>query len=86
MTVKRITISVSPEVAARIEMAAGSTRVSAWVTGVIEKHLEDVELERAWEAFYRDVRPSKAAQRWASDVVRKVARSAENRRKGAVPP
>ncbi|MBK8593320.1 MAG: hypothetical protein IPN77_30250 [Sandaracinaceae bacterium] len=36
MTIKRITISVPSEVAARIKKAAGKTPVSAWVTGVIE--------------------------------------------------
>ena len=83
MTIKRITISVPSEVAARIKKAAGKTPVSAWVTDVIEEHLDDAELERAWEEFYRDVSPSKAAQRWASGVVRKVTRPSEPRKKGA---
>ena len=83
MTIKRITISVPSEVAARIKKAAGKTPVSAWVTDVIEEHLDDAELERAWEAFYRDVSPSKGAQRWATGVVQKLKRNSEPRKKGA---
>jgi len=44
MTIRRITISVPDEVARRVKKAAGSASVSAWVTGLIEEHLEEREL------------------------------------------
>jgi len=57
MTIRRITISVPVEVARRVKKAAGTASVSAWVTGLIEEHLEDRELDRLWQEFYRTVRP-----------------------------
>ena len=55
--IKRITISVPSSVAARIKRAAGAMPVSAWLTGIVEEHLEDTDLERLWQEFYRTVRP-----------------------------
>jgi hypothetical protein len=40
--------------ASRIKKAAGAIPVSAWVTDVIEEHLNEVELERQWQAFRQD--------------------------------
>ena len=59
MSIKRITISVPAATASRIKKAAGAIPVSAWVTDVIEEHLNDVELERQWQAFQLEVRPSR---------------------------
>jgi hypothetical protein len=59
MPTKRITISVSATVASRIKKAAGAARVSSWVTDLIEEHLNDAELERQWQEFYRAVLPSR---------------------------
>jgi len=39
MSIKRITISVSEDVASNIKKAAGKTAVSAWVADVITEHL-----------------------------------------------
>jgi hypothetical protein len=80
MSLRRITISVPSSVAARIKKAAGSTSVSAWVTGVIEDHLDDVELERMWDEFYRSVRPRPADARRAEALLRRLSRG---RRKSA---
>jgi hypothetical protein len=74
MSIKRITISVPDSVAARIKKAAGSAAVSAWVTGVIEEHLDDAELEREWERFYRDVAPSAAAERRAESLFKRLTK------------
>jgi hypothetical protein len=49
MSIKRITISVPREVASRIKKAAGRVPVSAWVTDVIEEHLDDAALEKQWQ-------------------------------------
>jgi hypothetical protein len=51
--------------------------VSAWVTEVIEEHLDDAELERHWQAFHADVAPSKRDERKARgllDAMTKAAR------------
>lgn len=55
MSIRRITISVPDAVASRIKRAARSKPVSAWVTGVIEAHLDDAEMDRQWRAFYQDL-------------------------------
>jgi hypothetical protein len=62
MSVRRLTLSVPK----RIEKAAGATPVSAWVTQLIEEHLDDLELERRWREFYRDVAPSREDARRAA--------------------
>jgi hypothetical protein len=72
MAIRRITISVPAEVAARIKKAAGKTPVSAWVTGLIEERLDDSELERLWHAFYRSVRPRSEDVRRADSMFRRL--------------
>jgi len=79
MAIKRITISVPEAVAARIKRAAGAAPVSAWVTGLIEEYLDDAELERKWEAFYREVNPSRKEVRRAETMFRRLTKA--NRRK-----
>jgi hypothetical protein len=74
MSIKRITISVPSEVASRIKKAAGGAPVSAWVTGVIEEHLDDAELERQWQRFYTDVQPRAADVRRATTMLRRMTR------------
>jgi hypothetical protein len=81
MSIRRITISVPEETAARIKKAAGKTPVSAWVTGVIEERLDDAELERLWQEFYRDVRPRAADAKRADAMFRRLTRTP--RRKSA---
>ncbi len=71
MSITRITISVPDEVASRIKQAAGSVPVSTWVTRLIEEHLDDAELDRLWEEFYRDVSPGKQARRRADAIMRR---------------
>jgi hypothetical protein len=77
MTIRRITISVQDSVAKRIKKAAGSKPVSAWVTEVIEEHLDGTELERQWQAFAADVAPRARDERQARgllDAMTKAAR------------
>lgn len=79
MAIKRITISVPSEVAARIKKAAGKTPVSAWVTELVEEHLDDAELERHWESFYRDVAPTPADIRKADAIYKRLMKPARKR-------
>ncbi|HVR19245.1 MAG TPA: hypothetical protein VMS65_06110 [Polyangiaceae bacterium] len=74
MAIRRMTISVPEEVAGRIKRAAGRQPVSSWVTAVIEEKLDDAELERQWEAFYREVGPKRDDVRRADAVVRRLTR------------
>ena len=74
MSIKRITISVPSDLASRIKKAAGRTPVSAWVTEVIEEHLDDAELERQWRSFYTDVQPKAADVRRATSMLRRMTR------------
>jgi hypothetical protein len=55
MSTRRITISVPSKVAARMKKAAGHASVSAWITGLIEERLNDAELERQWNDFYKSI-------------------------------
>lgn len=74
MSIKRIKISVPSDVAARIKKAAGGAAVSAWVSGVIEEHLDDAELKREWERFCRDVAPSAQAERRADALFKRLTK------------
>ena len=65
MSIKRITISVQAGTAARIKKAAGRRPVSAWVTEIVEEHLDSGDLERLWREFYAAVRPQRAEIRRA---------------------
>jgi hypothetical protein len=75
MSIKRITISVPDEVAIRIKKAAGSTPVSAWVTGIVEERLEDRELDRLWKEFYQAVRPQPKDVRRADAIFNRLTKS-----------
>jgi hypothetical protein len=79
MAIRRITLSVPEEVAARIKEAAGSTPVSTWVTDLVEDHLDDDALEREWQAFYRDVHPDRKAVRAAATKLRRLTRAGRGR-------
>jgi hypothetical protein len=80
MAIKRITISVPEDVAARIKKAAGPTPISTWVTDRIEEHLDDTELDRLWTDFYRDVSPTREDTRRAATIFKRVTRSPRGRR------
>lgn len=79
MPIKRITISVPASVAARIKRAAGESSVSAWVTDVIEEHLEDAELEHLWQQYYRDVAPEKQDARQADALFQRLTKARSRR-------
>jgi hypothetical protein len=74
MSIKRITISVPGETAARIKKAAGRMPVSAWVTEVVEERLESGELERLWQEFYKAVRPHRGDIRRADALFDRLTR------------
>jgi len=74
MAIKRITLSVPAELAVRVKRAAGKQPVSAWVTDLIEEHLEDADLERLWDEFYQSVRPRPADVRRAESIFRKLTK------------
>jgi len=80
MQLRRITISVPGEVAARIKKAAGAGSVSAWVTDVIEERLDDVALERLWEEFYRTVRPRREDMRRANAMFKRLTKPSRRKR------
>lgn len=81
MSIKRITISVPHDTAARIKKAAGNMPVSAWVTEIVEERLEDRELERLWQEFYKTVRPRPRDIRRADAMFDRLTR--RHRRKTA---
>ena len=74
MSIARITISVPKATAARIKKAAGAMPVSAWVTELIEDRLEDAELERLWDEFYRSVRPRREDVRRGEAIFRRLTK------------
>jgi hypothetical protein len=79
MAIKRITISVPANVAARIKKAAGKKPVSAWLTELVEEHLDDTELQRQWESFYRDVAPTPADIEKAEAIYKRLMKPARKR-------
>jgi hypothetical protein len=74
MSIKRITISVSDDMARTIKRAAGRAPVSSWVADVITDHLNVAELERQWQLFYEDVNPSRADRRKAEVMLRRLTK------------
>ena len=80
MSIRRITLSVPERVAVRIKHAAGATPVSAWVTQLVEEHLDDLELERRWREFYRDVAPAREDVRRAEAKFKRLVGPARRRR------
>ena len=80
MTIRRITISVPERVAERIKKAAGGKPVSTWVTDLVEEHLDDAELERQWEEFYRDVAPKREDIRRADALFKRLTKPSRRRR------
>jgi len=80
MSIRRITVSVPEEVATRIKKAAGATPVSAWLTDLIEQHLDDAELERQWQAFYRAVSPSRRDIQRAEAMFNRLTKPPRRRR------
>jgi len=72
MAIKRITLSVPEQVAVRLKKAAGRVPISAWVTQIIEQHLQEAELEAAWQAFLRDAAPSRAEARQADAMFQRL--------------
>ena len=79
MSIKRITISVPSDVASRIKKAAGRVPVSAWVTEIIEEHLDDAELERQWQRFHAEVKPKAADVRRASAMLKRLTKRVDKR-------
>jgi hypothetical protein len=80
MSIRRITISLPDDVARRIKKAAADKSVSAWVAGVIEDRLEDEELERLWQDFYRSVRPRREDVRRADALFKRLTKSPRRER------
>lgn len=85
MAIKRITISVPEKLAKKIKKASGDRPVSAWVTKLIEDHLDEREAERIWERFYADVAPTEAEKREAEASVERLMSPARGggQRRGA---
>lgn len=79
MSIRRITISVPEETAARIKKAAKGVPVSTWVTDRIEEHLDERELERLWAEFVRDLAPSAADKRKAAAIHARLMKTAKRR-------
>jgi hypothetical protein len=79
MSTRRITISVPTKVAARMKKAAGGASVSAWVTDLIEEKLDDTELERQWNEFYRRVNPRPEDIRRADALFRRLTKPRRKR-------
>jgi len=74
MSARRITVSVPEAVAQRLKKAAGKTPVSTWLTGLIQDHLDERELEAKWDAFYEGVNPDANAQRKAEKILTHATR------------
>jgi hypothetical protein len=79
MSIKRITISVPEDLAARIKKAADGMPISAWVTEVVEERLEDGEMERLWRDFYQSVRPGRNDIRRADALFERLTRRRRRR-------
>lgn len=84
MPSKRITISVRPAVAQRIERAARSAKsVSAWMTGAVERALAEEDLQARLLAFCDAVPATAAEQRTAAAAFARITRASRRRGRAA---
>jgi len=79
MSIRRITISVPEEVAARIKKAAKGVPVSTWLTDRIAEHFDDEALNRLWREFARDVAPTESDTLKAEALYGRLTKSARRR-------
>lgn len=54
--------------------------VSAWVSDVIEDRLETDELERLWEAFCKEVAPTRQEERRAAAMFKRLVKKPRGRK------
>jgi hypothetical protein len=83
MSIARVTLSVPKHVAARLKKAAGAKPVSAWVTELIEEHLDQADLEAQFRAFCARHAPTRAEEARAHDIVARVRGKQSSRRRSA---
>lgn len=69
MTIKRITISVPEDLAEKIKDAAGDKPVSAWVTALIERELDEERLDRLWDEWVDGLGLEPEHYEWADRVL-----------------
>ena len=55
MAIKRVTVSLPENLAARVSVAAGERSVSAYIARVLGEHLETSELEVLWREYVSEV-------------------------------
>jgi hypothetical protein len=55
MAIKRVTVSLPEELAARVSAAAGERSVSAYIAALLGEHLEASELERLWREYVDEI-------------------------------
>lgn len=80
MAIERVTLSVPREVAARLKKAAGTKPVSAWVTALIEEHLDQAELETQFREFCEDHIATKAERTKAKAILGRLRRPTQVKR------
>lgn len=79
MAIKRITVSMPAELARKLKKAAGNKPVSAWLTELVEERLEQAELDRLFEEFYREVAPTREDERRARGRLARLMKARRRR-------
>jgi hypothetical protein len=74
MAIERVTLSVPRSIAARLRKAAGTQPVSAWVTTLIEEHLDQTELEAQFQTFCKQHAPTKVEAAKAEAILLRLRR------------
>lgn len=80
MPIERVTLSVPREVAARLKRAAGTKPVSAWVTALIEAHLDQAELETQFREFCEEHVATKAERTKAETILARLRKPTQIKR------
>jgi hypothetical protein len=75
MAIRRITISVPEELALRIKEAAGDMPVSQYVTEVLEKELDENELEHQWNLFQQSLEVDDDSEARATEMFERLVLS-----------
>ena len=80
MTIRRVTISMPEKLARKVKKAAGKKPVSAWISEILEREVDEAELERLWKQHFVDVPMTAEERRRGDELFEQTTRPRRRRR------
>lgn len=72
MAIKRVTVSLPEELAAKLRSEAGGRSVSAYVADLISEHFDESEVERLWRSYLDEVAITSEDIATADEILNKL--------------